>query len=81
MNRAEWQAFRMLALTSQEGACAHSGCLTPAQDVVTGADGMLVAYCRSHRLKLDGAARAVKGRHTKLVNREHESGQTTIEGS
>ena len=81
MNRAEWQAFRLLAITSQEGACAHPECFTPAKDVVTGTDGMLVAYCRSHRLKLDGAARAVKGHHTKLVNREHASGQTTIEGS
>jgi len=81
MTRAEWQAFRLLAITSQEGVCARPECLTPAQDVVTGADGLLVAYCRSHRLRLDGAARAVKGRHTRFVNREQASGQTKIQGS
>lgn len=80
MNRAEWQAARLLTLASQEGACGHSGCLTPAQDVVP-TDGLLVGYCRSHRLQLDGAARAVKGHHTKLVKRERASGQTIIEGS
>lgn len=80
MTRAEWQAARLLTLASQEGACGHSGCLTPAQDVVP-TDGLLVGYCRSHRLKLDGASRAAKGRHTKIVNREQTSGQTTIEGS
>lgn len=81
MTRAEWQAARLLALASQEGVCGHSGCLTPAQDVIHDAEGMLVGYCRSHRLKLDGAARAVKAWHTRLVRREHASGQTTIEGS
>lgn len=74
-----WQSTRLFVLASQEGACADGECSAPATDVVLDtATGAHVAYCRSHRLRRDGHARAVKAVHTKLVNRERASGQTTI---
>jgi hypothetical protein len=74
----EWQSIRLFVLASQEGTCADGECSAPATDVVSDASGDHVAYCRSHRLRRDGHARAIKAIHTKLVRRERESGQTTI---
>ena len=73
-----WQSTRALVLASQDGQCASLGCPVPALDVVT-VNGEHVAYCRSHRLKLDASIRIPKARHTKIVKREQVSGQVLIE--
>lgn len=73
-----WQSTRALVLASQDGQCASLGCPVPALDVVA-VDGEHVAYCRSHRLKLDAGIRIPKARHTKIVNREQVSGQVLID--
>lgn len=75
----EWQSVRLFVLAAQDGQCAEGGCSVAATDVVADVTtGEHVAYCRSHRLRRDGHARAVKGVHTKLVKREQESGQATL---
>lgn len=66
---------RRIAIEKQRGICAYPGCGKaptrkgkPYLDVVTRADGIGIAFCRSCRLRWDGKPRAAKGAETKRLN-------------
>lgn len=62
-----WRDVRRQVIASQHGRCANAHCRKTAArlDVVRGADGAYVAYCRPCRLRWDAPARSAKARATR----------------
>lgn len=74
-----WDSVRALIIAYQGGICARVDCEAapvtetgrPMLEVVATNDGSHAAFCRSCRLRGDGAIRAAKGAETKRARRGH----------
>lgn len=74
-----WNEIRQIAIYMCGGLCSHDGCEAmpvtrsgaPRLEVVACNDGNYRAFCRSCRLRGDGAIRAAKGAETKRARRGH----------